>query len=193
MTLKQNLDFINNLLTSQCYVCDKRDKHMKKLTITLILCLLASSQVTKNTGLFILSLTRYFQWPIDGNDKFFRISVYGDFYLYKNIMETTLGKNVGPLNIEVSQINRFDELKLLKPHIIVLSNDKCNANNISQVNKFVQNSSTLIICLKKGSTNLGADIELDFENENVSFKYNKENISNKGIKISKQLDVFMKQ
>lgn len=166
---------------------------MKKLMIIIISCLFATHQTSKNTGLFILSLTRYFQWPIETNDKFFRISVYGDFNFYRNIMETTLGKNVGPLNIEVSQINRFEEIKLLKPHIIVLSNDKCNANNISQVNKFIQNSSTLIICLKKGSTNFGADIELDFENENVSFKYNKDNIINKGIKISKQLDVFMKQ
>ena len=149
-------------------------------------------QVNKNTGLFILSLTRYFQWPTAKEEKFFRIAVYGDFNFYKEISESMLGKNVGLLNIEVSQLNRLEEISIIKPQIIVISSEKCCINNISLAKKMLQNTSTMIICTKKGSLNQGADIELIIENEKLNFNYNKESITNKGIKISKHLDVFMK-
>jgi len=165
---------------------------MKKLIISMVICFSISSQTNKNTGLFILSLTRYFQWPIEKTYQFFRISVYGDFSFYKNILESTLGRNVGSLNIEVSQLNRLEEIKILNPQIIVIADNKCCINNISSINKIIGNNPTLIICLKKGSINYGADIELDFENEKINFNYNKISIINKGIKISKQLDMYIK-
>ncbi len=167
-----------------------KNKTNMKALILLVVSIFTFSQPIRNLGNLVLSITRYMQWPIKENEKFFRIVVYGNFDLYKSISESVSGKNVGQLNIEVAKINRIEEINYTKPHIIILSLEHCNKEIINYVKQNSSNNSILIIGIKEKSIELGTDVELTMNVEKINFKINTESINKKGIKVSKQLEIM---
>lgn len=162
---------------------------MKKLLVLLgIIFITANSPVSAQQNYkakFINAFTRYMDWPDRAKQGFFNIGVYGSFDLYKEISEETMGRTVGSQNIVAINILKENQLELTNLHILVIGRKYCTPDQLARITTKFANSYTLIITEDHGILN-GAGISFQNNGSSLKFKYNMDNIKDKGIVASGQ-------
>jgi hypothetical protein len=151
-----------------------------------------SSEDFENKAKYLISITKYISWPETTNNSTFKIAIYGSFDLYKGISNETLGRTVGQKNIEIINVSRLDQLSLLNPHILIISNKLCNSNTLNTVLKITKKKPGCIIGEKQGTVEMGADMNFYETNGKLGFKIDCIKAARNGLKISKQLTNYIK-
>ncbi|MBL6449106.1 YfiR family protein [Fulvivirga sp. 29W222] len=160
----------------------------RKLVLLLGILLAANVSVSAQQNYkakFINAFTRYMNWPDQSKHGFFNIGVYGSFDLYKEISEETMGRSVGNQNVVAINILKENQLDLTKLHILVVGRKYCTPENLNRITSKFSNSYTLIVTEDNGILN-GAGISFQNNGTALGFKYNLDNINNKGIAASGQ-------
>ncbi len=151
---------------------------------------LGFGQMEYEKAKFLYSLLKYIEWPDEINQGSFKIGVIGSFTLYKKVSDVTLGRKIGNLNIEVININRVEDLKLFKLHVLMIGNSKCTAESVKDICIYTDRSNTLVVGGNINSIKIGTEMSIYSSGSKLNFNMDRNKIVNKGILLSNHINVF---
>lgn len=152
------------------------------LTMLTMVCVFVNARsFTEVTAMYTYQFTKLIQWPDEAQDNMFRIGVIGSFESYKGIMEVTMGRKVGNLNIEVMNVMRIDQLSLSRLHILVVGENFCNDAALSQIQKNLKSPSTVLIAESPSYNGKNINIKFVQGQDCVSYAYFKQSLKSKGL------------
>ncbi len=169
---------------------------MKKSIIFLTLCSIISlnamdaGEKVDYMARFLVSMTRYIEWPGDMKTGNFKIGVVGDFNLYKTLCEETMGSGIQQRNVDVINLFKIENANIADFHILILSGALSTKENIAKARSLIGNKATLLVTEGANSLNYGAGVNFIEVNNKIGFELKKQNISKQGIRLSSQIESF---
>lgn len=139
---------------------------------------------------YIVSITRYIEWPSNMRTGAFKIGVVGDFSTYKAIAEETIGLGIQHRNVDVINLSKVEDARITDFNMIILSGSLSDSENISKALQVIGNKPTLLVTEKEGALSFGSAINFIDLDTKIGFELNKKNVTKNGIQISRQIDVF---
>lgn len=142
---------------------------------------------------YLISLSRYIEWPQQMKSGNFKVGVIGDFKVYKAIAEETMGTGIQNRNVDIINLSQIEQVNITDLNILVITKNLCSPENIKKALQLTSNKPTLIVTDKEGAINYGSAINFIQKDGQIGFELNKTNAKRNGIQISNQIDVFALQ
>ncbi len=139
---------------------------------------------------FLVSMTRYIQWPGNMKTGNFKIGVVGDFNLYKKLCEETMGTGIQQRNVDVVNLFKIENANIADFHILILSEALSTRENIAKAKTQIGSKATLLVTEGSNALNYGSGVNFIEVNNKIGFELKKQNISKQGIHISSQIESF---
>ena len=143
-------------------------------------------QAEKVQAMFVYNFTKYVEWPASAKSGNFVIAVYGTSAIYEELIKVADLKTAGSQAIEIKKINSVDEIA--SQHMVFVAQNK--SKDISEVVSKIGSKPTLIITESAGLIDKGSAINFILVDNKQRFEMKKNNISDKGLKISSELEKF---
>ncbi len=162
---------------------------MKNILIIVVLSLfthLLYGQSEKVQAMFIYNFTKYVEWPASSQTGNFTICVLGNSPIYEELIKIAEVKSAGSQPIVVKRVKSVTEVS--NQHILFISNNKSKESQ-SALSQITSNP-TLIITETDGMLKNGSAINFIMVDNKQRFEIKKENITNKGLTISSELEKF---
>ena len=136
-----------------------------------------AAQDAKLSSLFIVSFTKYIEWPAASDSTYF-ITVLGDDPIYEQLKSLADAGQVDGRAIVVSKAARIENIG--KTHILYIAPDKSNQLGTAAA-KF-SSDPTLVVTQKPGLAKEGAGINIITVNGKLSFEVNAESLKKAGLR-----------
>ena len=169
---------------------------MKKTTLLLLLAgalflnAMKAEEKSAYMARFLVSITRYIEWPSTMKSGDFKIGVVGDFKVYKAIAEETMGAGIHHRNVDIMNLPKIEHAGITDLNILILTENLSTPANIAKANKIIGNKPTLLVTERSGALSYGSGINFIEINNKIGFEINKSNASKNGIRVNSQIDVF---
>jgi hypothetical protein len=169
---------------------------MKKLVLVMIVAsgLLMSSRLAGEKPQFmaryLVSISRYIEWPSTMKSGDFKIGVVGDFAVYRAISEETMGAGIQHRNVDIMNLSKIEHIGITDLNMVILTSNLSNEENIKKALKLIGSKPTLLVTDKEGALRYGSAINFVESDNKLGFEINKVNATRNGIQISSQIDVF---
>jgi Holliday junction resolvase len=170
-------------------VKDKISQLVKRGIIFLLFCLSflragAISDGNENSikAMFLLNFIKYFEWPVDQQNKTFKIGICGESEVYNELVAMTSNRTFDGRRIEIKRID--DRLLGTYQMIYVASSD---LNKLDEVSKKLGGKGVLIISDEAHSNFHFASINLFNQENRIRFEINQNIIKANGLKVSSKL------
>lgn len=141
------------------------------------------SQMAKFKALFLYNFTQNVEWPSNGNQNEFVITVIGDKEMAAELQKLAQVKKVGTKTIVIKESSQIKNLT--NSHVIFLSSGKSSL--MSMLSAEQQNNPTLLISSKEGLCNDGAAISFTTVDGKLRYEICSSNIEKHGLKVNTKL------
>lgn len=139
---------------------------------------------------YLLSISRYVEWPAHMKTGNFKIGVVGNFSVYKGISMELMGTGIQNRNAEVLNLTKIEQAAITDLSILILTNEYSDAASIAKAIKIIGTKPTLLITEKENALMHGSAINFLETNSKLGFELNKTNASKNGIRISSQVESY---
>jgi hypothetical protein len=159
------------------------EQAMKLVRPILVLALIAGAtapleaQDAKLAALFIVSFTKYVEWPA-APDTTYVITVLGDDPIYDQLKSLAAAGQVEGRTIVVNKAARIENIG--KTHILYIAPDRSNQLGAATA-KFTSDP-TLVVTQKPGLAKEGAGINIITADGKLSFEINAESLKRAGLR-----------
>ena len=162
---------------------------MRKLFSVILLTIVVGSvsgqvQIQKVEASFIANFVRYIKWPQQESMKSFTIGVFGkNQTIYKTLIATIDGKNVGVAKILVIEVDDMEGMK--KCQIVFIPNGR--SSRAKKLIMALENNSVMPITEEQDFMPKYSVINFKVKNSKLTFQLNSEIANNKQIQVSSKL------
>jgi hypothetical protein len=156
---------------------------MKRIHLILLLALIAAmarplaAQDLKLSALFVVSFTKYVEWPA-ASDSTYVITVFGEDPILDQLKSLANAGQVEGRTLVINKATRIESIG--KTHILYIAPDKSN-QLATAVAKFVSDP-TLVVTQKPGLAKEGAGINIITVDGKLSFEVNAESLKKAGLR-----------
>jgi hypothetical protein len=135
-----------------------------------------AAEDTKLAALFIMSFTKYVEWPA-ASDSTCVITVLGDDPIYDQLKSLATAGQVEGRTVVVNKAMRIENIA--KTHILYVAPDK--SNQLGTVAAKFSSEPTLVVTQKPGLAKEGAGINIITVEGKLSFEVNAESLKHAGL------------
>ncbi|MDN5200354.1 YfiR family protein [Fulvivirgaceae bacterium BMA10] len=159
------------------------------ITITLFSFNTASPQAgidvnAKTKAIFIYNFSKYVEWPQSALSENFRIGILGEYpNLLKELNNMASTKKRGFQSFEITNFSAVDQINQCQ----ILYVDKNKSEEIENIIKKLNGTSTLLVTDKEGFALKGAAINLLYNQNKQKMEINTTTIEKYNLKVSSQL------
>ena len=160
---------------------------MKKISALILFIALSCAVRAQTTNyqvhsLFVLNIAKYSTWPSSAGE--FHIVVFGKSKMYEELLKQVSGKHINGQMIKVTQTDDAGDIG--GAQIVFLADGK--SNNLSDIVKATDGSSTMVIAEREGLFKKGAGFSFVLmENNTLRYDINNVELEKRNIKVSKNL------
>jgi hypothetical protein len=156
---------------------------MRLLSLILFLSLIAgtaipvSAQDAKLSALFVVSFTKYVEWPAV-SDSTYVITILGDDPIYDQLKSLAAAGQVEGRTIVINKAARIENVA--KTHVLYIAPDK--SNQLGTALAKLTSDPTLVVTQKPGMAKEGAGINIITMDGKLSFEVNAESLKKAGLR-----------
>ena len=143
----------------------------------------AETNIPASQARYIYNIIRYIKWPENSVGDKFIIAVYGNSPVYTELVNYTKTRKFGSKPFVVYRTNNIAELEGC--HVVFVTDEK--TDQLKDLKLRTGNTPTLVISEREGSIEMGANIELLFQNNALTFKINETATKEKQLVVSQEL------
>jgi hypothetical protein len=154
-------------------------RHVRTLLVSALLVISAAplaAQDTKLASLFVMSFTKYVEWPATA-DSTYVITVLGDDPVYDQLKPLAAAGEAEGRKVVINKAVRIENIS--RTHILYISPDK--SNQVGTAASRFNSDHTLIVTQKPGMAREGAGINITVIDGKLSFEINAENLKKCGL------------
>ncbi len=162
---------------------------MRYYLLTVIMAAFLSTtfgQAEKVQAMFVYNFIKYVEWPASSKSGNFVIGIYGNSSIYEELIKVAESKTAGSQPIVVKKIANAGEIA--DQHMLFIASNK--SKELGDIVGIIGTKPTLIITESAGLIDKGAAINFVVIDNKQRFELKRENLSNKGLKISSELEKF---
>ncbi|MDD2564741.1 MAG: YfiR family protein [Salinivirgaceae bacterium] len=161
-------------------------KRFLSLSIALFFAIAVYGQAEKVQAMFVYNFTKYVEWPVSTRSGNFVIAVYGNSPIYEELIKVAGTKSAGNQSIEVQKVKSVGDITT--QHMIFISQDK--SVDLGAIIGKIGSAPSLIITEADGLISKGSAINFVIIENRQRFELKKDNVINKGLKVSSELEKF---
>lgn len=132
---------------------------------------------------YIYNFAKMIDWPSSDKKGNFIIGAIGDASMYQELVNKCNGKSIGSQPIEIRKIS--NTLNFTTCHVLYVDQDFSDL--IGEINKKIQNTSTLLVTYQKGALFKGAAINLVNVDSIIRFEMNVSNAEDHNLFVGSSL------
>jgi hypothetical protein len=147
---------------------------------------IAFGQAEKVQAMFVYNFTKYVEWPASTKSGSFVIGIYGNSAIYEELIKVAESKTAGSQPIVVKKIGNANEIN--DQHMLFIASNK--SRELGDIISKIGTKPMLIITESSGLIEKGSAINFVVVDNKQRFELKRENLTDKGLKISSELEKF---